>query len=203
MSDDGMVTFDSPEDLSSGGDNLVNAEGTFHCNGISFHINEKPTGKSYDGWTLLAKVVAGTDPSQIGKQLTIYMKKPTADKPYFQKLRAAVLMACGFMKIEDFGKSISFNPKEPGVFQFVAKVKADEPEEGKKPFYSLEFLNIYHVDDPEVKDIPKCAESLSFIDPSRRYADPAIFERLKEIKKGSSQKKDGPDEGATPADLGI
>lgn len=200
MSDDGMVTFETSEEITGGQGGFVDAEGTFHFNGVSFHINEKPDGKSYKGWTLLARVVGGTDETQVGKQMTIYMgdKKPNGSETFWKDLRTRVLVACGFMKIEAMGKPVSFNPKEPGVFQFVAKVKANQ--DGDRTFYGMSYMDIYHVDDPEVAEVPKDAESLSFIDQSRRYTDPKVFERL---NKKSEKKAESKSEVPTPADLDI
>jgi uncharacterized protein (DUF1800 family) len=70
--------------------------------------------------------------------------------------------------------------------QFVAKLVKEKPD---SRFLSLSFADIYHVDDPAIKDCPKSKAHLALIDPAHRLASKAFEAKKEPAASGSNGAK--------------
>lgn len=157
-------------DQSVGG--FLREPGTYHF--CILDTTENPTNK--DGqlidnaaFRIVCDTLAGTAPGQEQKQceITFFWPKP-ADKnegAFNRKKIDRFLLAVGLMKEEDKDKEIEFDIQKAVGRQFIAKMELDDEEH---KYLRLSFAELYHVDDPAVKTIPKDEDALKLIHPSLR-----------------------------------
>lgn len=172
-------------------------------------IGAREGGLSYDqkpldnaAFQLECEVVGGTVDANVGKswELTAFWPKPS-DKnegAHAKKLIDRTLLATSMAtkaELENPENALDINTDLFVGRQFIAKL-VTEPSfnDPNKLYIKLSFTDIYHVDDPAVKDQPKNAEYLkpSLFDPKLRW-DPAA------IKAASAPAKKTPATPPVPA----
>ena len=158
--------FDQSESTESSGGNYCKLPGKYHF--IITAMTPNPTKKNGEPMMNCLQVdleiVGGTVPSEIGKTFEANLwkgKESDKDGGEMANLKLTRLsLALGGQH----------TPKGRGVIdiknsvgrQIVAELAMRMGKDNKdRP--DINYANIYHVDDPAVKDVPKSAEYLSFI----------------------------------------
>lgn len=169
--------YETGGDLTTGG-TWVSEPGTYHL--LVTGIEEQPTksdGTPIDNaaFKVDASVLGGTVPNQKDKVLDIVLFYPKpSDKnegAFAKKKFDRFFLATGLASKEDLeqkDRQLSIDLQAAVGRNFVAKFEKETTKSGKERI-SLAFAEIYHVDDPAVKDIPKDADSLAMIDPKLRW----------------------------------
>jgi len=168
------LNYQSGGDVSTGGTRLTEP-GTYHV--VVTEVNETPTKK--DG-SLIANaafaatvgVLEGTTPNQRDKTVNIifFHGKPGEEKSeaFARKKMDRFFMATSILTPQQIEAKWagSIDLTQAVGRQLIAKFGKEKPEDR---FVDLEFAEIYHVDDPAVKDAPKCQQSIKLISPALRW----------------------------------
>jgi hypothetical protein len=140
-------------DTSTGG-TWASEPGTYHL-GIT-NVQDPPIDKngapvSNGAFRIECEIMGGTVPSQVGKTLDVLFFHPKGSDDAGSKWAQEQIEAKTPLKI---------NPVEANGRQLVARF---EKEKEDTKYLSLAFADIFHVDDPAVKDIPKNTDALKLI----------------------------------------
>lgn len=164
------MKWQSGDDYSSGG-NFLSEPGTYHL--CITDIDENPTkrdGSLIDNaaFRVGLSVLDGTTEGQKEKttDLTFFYPKPTdKDEGKFRRKQIdRFFLAAGLLAESDKGAEKEIDLSDAVGRQIVAKL---EPSSNGK-YLQLAFADVYHVDDPAVKDIPKSAVALRLVPSSQR-----------------------------------
>lgn len=161
-----IYQFETAEDVDLG-TTYVNQEGTYHI--VVTEIEDRPQdegGREQDYLQVTGIILAGTVPSQAGRQVRLRFFPPnlnSRDQGKFAKKKLTRLFeAINFTNSETRGKNVAIELDHAIGRQFVAEVERQtyEVRHGKRAGqtaerYDLAFASIFHIDDPAVKDIPK------------------------------------------------
>lgn len=196
------VDFDMPDTIETGGDaNRLKKEGSFHF--AIDNLDTEPVseeGKALDGWRVSMQVLDGT----VRENGVCTEKKKTIDILLFNpKLngkdggkwarlkQARLLVAAGLVEPNATGKGVSFDPEKAGGCQICAKLQLKQEQDGSQgKFLEFAYADIFHVDDPDAKDIPKDAAALKLLPKTlRRTAE--SFAKAKDTN-GHAAKPDAP-----------
>jgi len=183
-------------DLSSGS-KWVDEEGTFHCQITS--TSEQPT--KHDGtlidnamFAIALELLEGTNKTQIGKTLDIVFLHPkVTDKgegAFAKKKVDRFLLAASLASQQQLEKAdveIDVDINSTVGRQIIVKIEMNEYE--GKTRAQLSFAEIYHVDDPAMKTIPKSAANLRFLPQEERWIG-------NKLQAASQSKRDNPTVGA-------
>lgn len=168
------MEFDAPEDFSQEGNGLREA-GKYHC--VVLAIEENPTskdGKLIDNAVFRASlaVLDGTTPGQKDKQFDLIFFAPKMthkDRGEMAKKKIwffANSIGCGSIvngrMVLDFAGAVGRQTCMDIEMQ-ESKYRDSAGNEKVSHNPSLAFCNVYHVDDPRVKDWPKDAAALSLL----------------------------------------
>lgn len=174
------MAFEAPEDLSSGDSNRLSEPGTYHLIITNVREGEGPNGKPCDGFTFEADVLAGTTEGCHGKTVkeTIFapnFKSSDDAQKMSRKKLAAFFIASDAMTPDQLGKSVNIELSEAVGKQIVAEFdrQMEKDAQGKytvpTKYIQISYANIYHVDDPDVKDVPKHKEALKMRDAANKH----------------------------------
>jgi hypothetical protein len=183
------MEFDAPENFDQERNGLREA-GKYHC--VVLAIEENPTnkdGKLIDNAVFRASlaVLDGTTAGQRDKQFDLIFFAPKMthkDRGEMAKKKIwffASSIGCGSIvngkMVLDFAEAVGR--------QSCMDIEMQESEHNGKKFHnpSLVFCNVYHVDDPRVKDWPKDAAALSLLPASLRKK-PEDFASAKKTDAG-------------------
>lgn len=172
------LDFDTQEDMSGGGGNYLDTEGTFHFLLTNVVEGKSSNDKSISGFYFDAEVRAGTAKGcegQVSSQ-TIFLPDLSGDAKQIEiarKLNAAFLLATNLIEPQQLGQRVRVEVAESVGRQIVVRLerakKRDETGElVDTKFLRIRYDNVYHVDDPRVASVPKDADSLSIIEPKFR-----------------------------------
>lgn len=175
-----------PESTEVGG--FISEPGWYH---LSIEgVNEEPTkanGEMMDGFAVDVLALAASAESQVGKTKPITFFNPklsSRDQGEFARKKIARLfLATGLMDDSDKGKSKVFELTDMEGSQFITKMEWDDDDH---KYVGISFAEIYHVDDPIVKDVPKDKAALGMIPPTLRKS--AGGKPIQERKKGGRGK---------------
>ena len=121
-------------------------------------------------FSVQAVVLAGTNESQVGKQINLMFFGPKAggkDGGKFSRKKVdRFLLGLGLISEDDLKKSIDVDFDKAQGRQFCVEL-IDNEQNGKK-YLDVKGAEIYHVDDREVKDWPKSKQALGYLDKSQR-----------------------------------
>lgn len=179
--------FEMPEDFAGGG--YVDAPCTVHAVVVEVKESQGPKGGVIDGNTFVLHVLAATDPNQVGRQHTECMFNPNLSNKdggmFTRKQLAAFYIACNLVDPSQRGKRVALDVTKAQDQQMILKLSRDDYNSNKKGYdiYSLDGLQVFHVDDPRVASIPKDADAIKLIPAEKRH-DAAWFEQFK--PKGES-----------------
>jgi hypothetical protein len=153
----------------------LSVAGSFHC--VITEVLEGLTkkGKAIDGITVTFEVLDGTVQGCAGKSHTESFFLPTSqdnDKNSAMKLRklTAMAIAGGVMLPKQLGQEIDIPFAEMADRQIVVKFDHQMEMDGNgeytipSKYIQVSYSDLFHVDDPAVKAVPKNTEALSLID---------------------------------------
>jgi hypothetical protein len=164
-----MAKWQTGDDWS--GSSFLDQPGTYHL--AITAVDEAPAkrdGSLIDNafFRMSVAVLAGTVPDQQDKttDLTFFWPKPSdRDGGKFRtKQIDRCFSAAGLVTEDQKGKEVDIDLQLMVGRQVVAKL--DKSQDDK--YLQLSFADIYHVDDPAIKGIPKNAEALKLIPASQR-----------------------------------
>lgn len=157
-------------DFNTGG--FLSEPGTYHF--CITDATESPTNKSgalidNAAFRVTVEALGGTAAGQENKccDLLFFHPKPT-DKnegAFARKKIDRFLLAVGLVGDDDKDREVDIDLAKCVGRQFVAKMEADEDN---ARFLRVAFADIYHVDDPAVKAVPKNEAALKLIPASLR-----------------------------------
>lgn len=169
--------FDQSESIESTGGKYANKPGKFHFMIVQAVAN--PAKK--DGTPMMGclqidmEIVAGTDPTQVGKtfEARLWKGKPDdKDKGEMANKKLSCLsVALGGQHVPK-GKG-GIDIANITARQIVAELAMRPGSDGKERL-DISYANIFHVDDENVKDVPKNPEYLSLI-PKHFRRDPSLL----------------------------
>jgi hypothetical protein len=197
-------TITAPEQIGSDSAYLANTkenQGVHLMTVVAAYADEKPTkdGKEpYDGICFVCECYGGNNH---GKQFTLKLidgklSHKDEGKNAFAK-QAAFLIAADCMTPDQLGKSIDYEVDHAvGSMLFLDLVLGKEASDGKQ-YLDLNYMNVYHVDDPRARKFPldaKQKERIEGIKPDFRHKDEAYFAKLvakkEHVKKEQAAKAD-------------
>ena len=147
----------SGEDFSAGG-NFLREPGTYHVcvTGVE-EMPHKRDGSLIDNaaFQVDLEVLAGTVGGQEKKSANIVFFHPKPTSPnegaFARKLMDRFFLAVGLMGEADKKKDLSIDLQQAVGRHFIVKFDHDDD----KKYLRVAFTDIFHVDDPAVKDMPK------------------------------------------------
>ena len=135
-------------------------------------VDEAPTSKEgtvQDALKVSTLVLAGSEPSQVGLDWQAWMYNPTpkGDKSDIIRLKQQLKLAraCGILPAAKPGQQIEINWRDAIGQQFVAKLTTWTNSSGNERL-QFNYTDIFHVRDPEVKDIPMRADAAAKVNHS-------------------------------------
>lgn len=169
--------FDQSETIESTGGKYANKPGKFHFMIVQAVAN--PAKK--DGTPMMGclqvdmEIVAGTDPTQVGKTFEARLWKGKPDDKdggeMANKKLSCLSVALGGQHVPK-GKG-GIDIANITARQIIAELAFRPGTDGKERL-DISYANIYHVDDEKVKDVPKNPEYLGLI-PKHFRRDPALL----------------------------
>lgn len=177
----------------------LEAEGYFHFSVKDVRPEQKPySDDALDGFSVILEVVEG---EHAGKTIGVSMRtglETHKDKGEFcRKVQTAFGLATNQLTPDHLGKKVSYEETSCRNHQVVAKIKLGKPTDSGKQYYDLDGRHIYHVDDPNVKDVPKNAAELAKLDKVPGLRKPAeYFEPLYKKSQSASTGAVGSSSGA-------
>jgi hypothetical protein len=168
--------FETSDSIEQGG--WLDKEGTYHffITGVDPEPANKDNVPLAPGTLRIdCEVMAGTASDQAGKtqEITLFPPKAT-DKNNGEmarkKFTRLFLATCLLQEFKP-GQKVSVDVMQLVGRQFVAKIVKRTSDKGKD-FYELSYADIWHVDDPTVKDVPKNLDSLKLIPADQRKVFP-------------------------------
>ena len=172
--------FEAPEDVQGDGGNYLSEPGTYHFLVKDVKEGVGPKGNAIDGFSLELETLAGTTDDCKGKvhSETLFAPnvthKETAQLAARRRL-AAFFIATDLMGPSSLGKRQSIELVNAADRQIVMKLvrQMEKDDDGKftvpTKYLQIDYASIYHVDDPEVADIPKDQDAISLIAPKFRH----------------------------------
>lgn len=158
-------------------------EGTYHCVVTEVFEGESKKGNPIEGVTVTFEVMAGTVEGQAGKSHTESLFLPTmSDKKPEMKLRklTALAIAGNVLQPADLGREVDIPFRDMVGSQMVVKFDHQMEMDGngeytvKSQYLQVAYSDMFHVDDPAVKAVPKSDDALSLIPDEHRH-DEAWF----------------------------
>lgn len=154
----------------SGGSSFLRDPGTYHVCVVDIDENpSKRDGSLIDNAAFRAylEVLSGTVGGQEGKSCDIiffYPKVQSKNEGAFaRKLMDRFFLAVGLVTEADKGKQLDINLQEAKGRHFIVKLEHDDEQKYLRVAYS----DIFHVDDPAVKEVPKNAAAMAMNAPWR------------------------------------
>ncbi len=177
------MEFDTPETI--GGGTYLEEAGTYH-----FAVNEVYEGTSskgtpIQGFTVDLQVIAGTTDGQEGKLLQLAFFNPNlAHKEEAQRIakqaQAAFLIATGCLDPAKLGTKVSIELAQAVGSQIIATVDVNDYNDQQN--IRLRYADVFHVDDPRTKRMPKDASALEIIPAESRKGESYFAPLLKKTK---------------------
>ena len=160
------------EELNTGG--YAMKDGKYHA--IITQWNENPPDKDdkpiEGGVEVVFEILDGTEKSEIKKirSETFYAPDETKEGGGFAAVKLTKLIVA-ISGVHRPGVEVEVTEADAIGRQLVIELGArPNKKDVNKPYFGIKGANMWHVDDPEVADVPKNADALSIIDPSLRKA---------------------------------
>jgi hypothetical protein len=204
----GLDGYEAGGDLSTGGQ-WLSEPGWYHV--LVTEIQDPATDAkgvpiSNAAFKAVCEVLAGTVDGQRGKSCDICFFNPKPqDKnegAFAKKKIDRFLLATNHASEQELSTK-GFRPN-PDLQQMVGRQLVLQLErEGEKKYLSLAFADLYHVDDPAVKAYPKCAESLTMIQPKHRWLNKTATPAAKPATPAAPAKPATPVAPLQTAGMGV
>lgn len=160
-----------PDDLKAS--SMIEKDGKYHI--LVTAVHEEPTkesGELIDGIQLEGTCEGGTEPSQVKKSIKMTLFNGANDRDggvFATKKQLRLADACNCLKPTKPGQDVEVDWSKAAGAQIIIYLKKSE-----KGYMEMDRLHVYHIDDPEVADVPKNAKTLALIPPAKRRmgADP-------------------------------
>ena len=164
--------------------------GFYHFLVTNIIYGKKFNDERYDGLSVELEARAGTDPTQVGKKVSLTLLDPSddhKDKGHMARCKQfAFLVATNLALPGQMGQTFDIDEQQAMGAQLCAELDVTTGKDGKQ-YMDVKFSNFYHVDDPRAADIPKATEELTVIPQQFRHAgDTAFFEPLQSRKQQST-----------------
>lgn len=197
-------SFDAPEDLTVESSRLTEP-GTYHFVVTAIREGEGGSGSPVDGFTVEADCLGGTIDECAGKSHKETLFAPDLSKTEKNQLMskrklAAFFIATDLMKPDQLGKPCNIELQNAVGRQFVMKLARQMEKDAngnftvETKFLQLNFSDIFHIDDPEVKDVPKNVEALGMIDKALRHSEDYFAFKAKKKAAPAKQPADNFDD---------
>lgn len=171
--------FDTADDVAGGG-GFVADPGTYHMVVTNILEGQGKKGSPINGFTVEADVLAGTVQGCDGKKWSESLFGPSgnseAGDEWSKKKITAFLLATNLITPDKLGSRITAELQDAIGRQFLVRLEREMELDGKTGKYTIPgkylqivFANIYHVDDPDVKDIPKNADAIGLVPKEHRH----------------------------------
>jgi len=162
-----MAKFKTTTSSSVARNNLsIEFPGTYHM--VVTKIDPEPlkkSGERIDALCIHVGVVAGTDQRCVGNNYEVYLNNPShANKDggeFLRRIQTRFFFVTKLVAEDQLDKEVEIDLDDAIGRQFIAKF-SEEEYQGKKQV-KLSGVDMWHVDDPYVKDIPKDSLSINQI----------------------------------------
>lgn len=179
-------SFNAPDTTQGEGGGL-STPGTYHVVINDAIEGQTSQGKPIDGLTVTFEVLAGTVDGMAAKTRSETLFAPSmtdiereqktglASMP--RKKLAALFIAANAMDPTKLGQAVEVDVASMVGQQCVIKFERQLEKDGEgkytveTKYIQISYSDIFHVDDPAVKDVPKSAEALSLIPPANRHPE--------------------------------
>lgn len=182
---------DMPDSFEQDNTFLTEA-GTYHFGILA--VDEQPVSKAgqpLNGFRVSCSVLDGTVQGQAKREIDLlfFAPKPT-DKnggEFAKRKIARFALATGILSDPKPGQRVTLDLQEAAGRQFIAEVEHQKDQASGQPtkFLQLAWANIWHVDDPEVRDVPKSAQALALLPPELRRK-PESFQKAEPAVRGGN-----------------
>ena len=192
--------FESPEEVHGEDGKWCKEPGTYHFTVANILEGQTEKGTPIDGFTVKLEALAGgTVEGCQGQQHTETVFAPNLSQSeesqsMAKRKLAAFFIACDLMTPEQLGKPVQIELEQAVGRQLVAELakRYDKDETTGKytketKYLQFHYANIYHVDDPDVKDIPKNADAIGLIGKEHRHDEEYFAPLKKKNGKKASQ----------------
>lgn len=158
-----MVKVLQTESIEGGG-LYASKPGKYHV--VVTEFTENPTKKDHTPINNAAvrvtyEILNGTDPDEKGKSGNVLFFEPKKPDDFnSKKLTRLVVALTGNHKP---GEETELTEADAVGRQMVLDLATERSEDGKYENLNIKYLGLYHVDDPEVRDVPKDQEYISLI----------------------------------------
>lgn len=179
-------SFTAPETTQGEGGGLT-TPGTFHCVINDVVEGQTSQGKPIDGITVTFEVLAGTVDGQAGKTRTETLFAPSikdeereqksGSPSMARKKLAALFIASNVMDPTKLGQAVNVDVAMMVGQQVVIAFERQMEKDGngkytvETQYIQISYADIFHVDDPDVKDVPKNEDALSLIPAAKRHGE--------------------------------
>jgi len=185
-----VLTYTPGGDLTTGG-SFLSEPGSYHL--VVTDVTEHPTkkdGSLIDNAMFKASlsVLDGTTPHQSDKStdLIFFHPKPDATeggKKLAKKKLDRFFLSTGLATREQLEKGDQLDISLDNCVGRQIVAKFEMSDYGDKPQLQLSYAEIYHVDDPEVKAVPKKADALKLIEAALRWPGGRPAAKAETLKK--------------------
>jgi len=160
----------------------LQAAGTYHVVVNDVREGESRKGTPIDGLTVTFEALAGTVEGQAGKTHTESFFLPTLDdkeKNAAMKLRklTAMAVAGNIIQPDQLGQEVDIPFAQMVGQQMVVKLEQQMEKDGNgeytipTKYVQVSYSDLYHVDDPAVKVVPKNSDALGLIAKTSRHQE--------------------------------
>jgi len=197
-------TINAPETLGTDSTYLANTkenQGVHLMTVVAAYADQRPTKdgtEPYDGICFVCECFGGAN---TGKQFTLKLidgklSHKDEGKNAFAK-QAAFLIASDVITPDQLGKAVDYEVEHAvGSMLFLDLILGNPSSDGKQ-YLDLNYMNVFHVDDPRAKKFPLDAaqkERIAGIKADFRHKDESYFAKLvakkEQVKKEPAAKAD-------------
>lgn len=194
-----MARLAAPETIESGSAYLQNTkenEGFYLMKVSDAHDGQRPSKDglvSFEGISVECEVIGGPNHEQ---QFTLKLYYPKSSSSDGGKSAAgkifSFLVATDVITPELLGKEFEFDPEDAIGSLFFIELKLGKPSSDGKQYLDLNWMNVYHVDDPRASKIKMDDHQKSMvasISDKLRHKDAAYFAKLAPTSGSKAEKK--------------
>lgn len=162
------MRYETGKDFGPGG-KYLDEPGTYHMH--ITEIDETPTDKNNcvipDAmFRVTMKVLAGTTEGQEEKVHGELFFQPRGENDFSKKKIDRFLLATGLIGEADKGKVVEIDLQKATFRQVM--IQLEKRQSRDREFLNMAQARIYHVDDGDVRDMPKNEKALRMIPPDQR-----------------------------------